>query len=303
MAQPARQSARPSRHEHLDIPDLRILPVEALVLHEHADEKRVARLAARLRTDGYLKNPPIVAPMPGSDRYVVLDGANRTSAVQLMGCPHVVAQVVEYAPPHVQLTTWYHLIAGREPKTFLEEIRAVKGLKAQPVPFTLARTMLASRSILSYLVLPPREDRSKSEVYMLGDTEGDNQQGLQNSTVLLNAMVDTYKSDPQVAIHRVNTDELDELMDYYDDVSGLVVFPPYSPEDILKLAEAGTKVPTGITRHIISHRALRINIPTNMLSSSDSLEEKNAWLHEQLKRKLAANEIRLYQESTYLFDE
>jgi len=44
-------------------------------------------------------------------------------------------------------------------------------------------------------------------------------------------------------------------------------------------------------------------VPLAFLCGDDSLEEKNAWWHEQLKAKLAANEIRLYQESTYLFDE
>lgn len=303
MTQQANNTARSMRGEHLDIPDLRILPVEDLVLHEYADEKRVARLAARLQSDAYLKNPPIVAPIPGTERYVVLDGANRTSAVQRLGFPHIVAQVVEYNSPHVHLTTWYHLITGKEPAMFLSEIRDVRGLKAQPVPLDAARTRLAGRSVLSYMVIPAREERDRPEVYTLGDTEGDNQQGLQNSTALLNAMVDTYKSNPHVAIHRVNTDELDDLMDYYDEVSGLVVFPAYKPVDILKLAEAGTKVPTGITRHIISNRALRINMPTELLSRDSTLEEKNAWLHEQIKRKLASNEIRLYQESTYLFDE
>ena len=62
-------------------------------------------------------------------------------------------------------------------------------------------------------------------------------------------------------------------------------------------------MPTGITRHISSHRALRVNVPVAFLCSGDRLEKKNAWWHEQLKAKLAANEIRLYQESTYLFDE
>ena len=34
-----------------------------------------------------------------------------------------------------------------------------------------------------------------------------------------------------------------------------------------------------------------------------TLEEKNAWWHDQVKRKLEGNELRLYQEFTYLFDE
>ena len=71
----------------------------------------------------------------------------------------------------------------------------------------------------------------------------------------------------------------------------------------MELAERGKFVPTGITRHIISHRALRVNVPIALLCGDDPLEEKNEWWHEQIKSKLALNQIRLYQESTYLFDE
>src|SRR5207244_4037702 len=112
-----RSSRRQERSggEQLDIPDLRLLPAESLVLHEHADEKRVARLESRLRTDSFLKNPPVVAPIPGTDRYVVLDGANRTSAIARIGCPHVMVQLVDYKADRVQLQTWHHRIAGPEP--------------------------------------------------------------------------------------------------------------------------------------------------------------------------------------------
>jgi hypothetical protein len=279
--------------------------VEALVLHEHADNKRVARLEERLREEGYLKNPPMVAPIPNTGRYVVLDGANRTTAIERMGIPHILAQVVNYRSPQVELYTWHHLITGREPATFLEEIRGVHGLLVRPASLDAARAALAQRSILAYIITPDGTD-SRPAVYTVDAADaapGSERPSPQSSTLLLNAMVDTYKNDPMVAIHRVNTDLLEELLPYYDEVSGLIVFPPYTPDDILHLAQTGTKVPTGITRHIISPRALRVNIPLSVLSSEDSLEAKNAWWHEQVKRKLAANEIRLYQEPTYLFDE
>ncbi len=287
--------------------------MEVLVLHEHADEKRVARLEERLLQDGYLKNPPVVAPLlgpgpdsgPGTGRYVVLDGANRTCAIKRMGVPHVLVQVVDYRPPQVELYTWHHLITGRDPATFLDEIREVKGLTVQHTSLEEARAALARRSILAYIVVPvmPPDRAGQPAVYTVDGVNGTERHNPHDSTALLNAMVDTYKGDPQVAIHRVNTDVLEELVPYYDDVSGLVVFPPYTPDDIMRLAQAGSKVPTGITRHIIRPRALRVNIPVTLLNSDRTLEDKNAWWHEQLKRKLAANEVRLYQEPTYLFDE
>lgn len=294
-------AGRAARKEHFDIPDLRILPARLLVLHEHADSKRVARLEARLQRDGFLKNPPIVAPIPGTARYVVLDGANRVSALMSMGSPHVLAQVVDYRSDNVQLYTWHHLITGRTPATFLDEIRNVRGIAVQEAPLEVAREALAAKMALAYLVVP--DEQAATHVYLIDGVPGTDHHGTETSTALLNGMVDTYKGDPHVTIHRVSTDNLDELVEYYDEVSGLVVFPPYTPDDILKLATTGMVVPTGITRHIISPRALRVNMPISILMSDEPLEQKTAWWHDQLKRKLAANEMRLYQESTCLFDE
>src|SRR3954454_2232212 len=179
---------------HLDIPDLRLLPAQLLVLHEHADEKRVARLEARLRTDGFLKNPPIVAPIPGTTRYVVLDGANRTSAIARIGCPHVLVQLVDYKSDEVQLQTWHHLISGREPATFLQEITRVEGLTLQPAPRKAARQALAQRAILAYIVLPASPPGGAPSVYMVDGIPGTDHHGTETSTALLNSMVDTYKS-------------------------------------------------------------------------------------------------------------
>jgi len=289
--------------EHIHMPDLRLLPAEDMVLHEHADEKRVLRLQARLQADGFLKNPPIVASISGTGKYVVLDGANRTSAVKRMGFPHILVQVVDYHSDQVRLQTWHHLITGRKPDNFLNEIAKVPGLTLQPMPLEEARAALQSRNILAYIAVPVDGEPAGSAVFAVDGIPGTEHHGTYTSNALLNSLVDTYKDDPEVEIHRSSTDDVNELVGYYDEVSGLVVFQPYKPQDIIKLAQAGTKVPTGITRHIISYRALRVNVPVSLLSSPEPLEQKSAWWHEQIKRKLAANEVRLYQESTYLFDE
>ncbi|MEO8287549.1 MAG: ParB N-terminal domain-containing protein [Chloroflexota bacterium] len=289
--------------DHINMPNLRLLPTEALVLHEHADEKRVARLETRLSTDGFLKNPPIVAPIPGTERYVVLDGANRTSAVARLGSPHVLVQLVDYNSNAVQLSTWHHLITGRKPDDFLRAIAPVPGLALQPVSLEIARAALRLRTILAYVAVPMGNAQRGSTVFAVDGMPGTDHHNTIASNALINSLVDTYKDGQEVTIHRSNSDNVDELIDYYDNVAGLVVFQPYTPADILALAEAGTKVPTGITRHIINPRALRVNVPMSLLSGPESLEEKNAWWHEQFKSKLAANEVRMYQESTYLFDE
>lgn len=87
-------------------PDLRILPLKLLVEHEFSDKQRTMPLANRLEAEGVLKNPPIVTPIgDGDQRFVVLDGANRTTALSSLGYPHVLAQVVRYQEPIITLTT------------------------------------------------------------------------------------------------------------------------------------------------------------------------------------------------------
>jgi hypothetical protein len=70
------------------------------------------------------------------------------------------------------------------------------------------------------------------------------------------------------------------------------------------LASNGHKLPTGITRHVIPGRALRVNLPLSMLMDKESTTEgKNERLRVWASQKLARLEIRYYQESTFLFDE
>src|SRR3990172_164351 len=76
-------------HFQHELPDLRILPIDHLLLHEEHDAQRSQPLGARLAADGVLRNPPVVAPLPGEDRFVVLDGANRVTALAVLNIPHI----------------------------------------------------------------------------------------------------------------------------------------------------------------------------------------------------------------------
>ena len=79
--------------EGQSLPDLRIVPRAQVHLHEDTDPARVQRLVRDLRADGILRNPPIAAPL-APDGFVVLDGANRTSALLALEAQMVLLQVV-----------------------------------------------------------------------------------------------------------------------------------------------------------------------------------------------------------------
>ena len=275
-------------------PDLRILPIELLVEHEFNDAQRTKPLAQRLDAEGLLKNPPVATPLGGDDpRYVVLDGANRVTALNLLKCPHILVQRVPYEEPQVTLTTWHHVIVGMNPKSLTAELTNLEGVDLILTDGLRARAGLARREFLMYVI------RADGEVFAARPDTPEREVPTRNQ--LLNDLVDTYKD--RSTLHRVMTEDLDEVKQLYPEMAGLVIFPQYDTSEVLELAQVGELLPAGLTRHLIQGRALRINYPLSELKAGDSLEAKNLRLREWLLEKLATKEVRFYGETTYLFDE
>jgi hypothetical protein len=237
-----------------------------------------------------LKNPPVVTAIPGSDAYVVLDGANRAVAFVSMQIPHVVAQMVSYQDSGVELDTWYHVVAGMEIDDFEDALTQVTGLHLQACSLEQARQALENHQAAAYIV-------SAQGVRMVSNTTN----SLRHDTRLLNGLVSAYRG--KANIYRASNDIWEKQQPYYPDITALVIFPRLTPADIIAAAQTGNKIPTGITRHIIPHRALNINIPLDILQADWSQESKDEWLHEWLMERMSANAIRFYSESTFSFNE
>lgn len=272
------------------LPDLRMLPTKKLIPHEEVDPRRVERLCLRLQAERLLKNPPVVASIPDTERYVILDGANRTMALLAMGIPHVVAQVVDYQNPEIILDTWYHVVSGLDIQEFEDELTQVTGLCLEQCSLSEARQALESCLAAAYIVCADgvRKVLNTREV-------------VSHDTRLLNRLVQAYKG--KADIYRASNDIWEIQAPYYPHITALVIFPRLTPQDIIEAARSGEKVPTGITRHIIPQRALNINIALEILESDLPEARKDAWLQEWLMERMAANAIRYYSESTFSFNE
>ena len=220
-----------TRHK-TDVPELLIVPADALLLHEDVDVRRVEPLVERLQTDGLLKNPPIAASVAAGGsagdgrRYVILDGANRTTALWKLGAPHHLVQVVDYG--EVELDTWGHLVTGIRPESFAQSL-AKTGLDLGLATPQSARERLAHREIAASIANP------KGDVFALP--------GGASETQVLHRLTSIYNG--QSTIHRVTTDNLAELLPYHEGVAALIRFPRYTPDEILHLASNGHKLPTG----------------------------------------------------------
>ena len=274
------------------LPHLEILPVEKLVLHEYHDHQRTPPIIRSIKEDGMLRNPPIVVPLTDdSGRFMVLDGANRITALRDMGVPHTIVQIVQADDPGLELTPWNHVIWGTRPDILLDWARTVPSLNLLPCnEENLFRGLLDIRS-LAILHL------ADGQIYTVYTQEIE----LVHRVKALNTLVNCYAK--RTSMDRTTNYTIEPLRSLYPDLSGLVLLPPYRVEDVLDLASQGQLMPTGSTRFTIAGRALHVKFPLGILENGQSLEQKRAWLQEWLKDSLSRRRVRYYAEPIFMFDE
>ncbi len=273
-----------------NLPTLRILPIESLILHEDHDSQRSQPLVQKLRAAGILRNPPIVMPLAdGSKRYMVLDGANRVTSLQEMEFPHIVAQVVEASNPNVNLQTWNHVIWGMNTRTLLNRLHKISEFEL--VKINTRKSMDAPKYVPVQIRLPD------GSLYYMKETPSD----LPVHIHTLHQIVNAYKLS--ASLDRTSQTLIDSFKPIYSDLTALLIFPTFKIKTILKLAAQHIVLPTGITRFTVSPRALHLNYPLHELSSGKPVEYKQAYLEEWIEDRMKHKSVRLYSEATFLFDE
>jgi hypothetical protein len=273
-----------------NLPNLRILPLNDLTLHEDHDRQRTLPLVAKLRAQGILRNPPIVMPLDdGTGRFMVLDGANRVTSLQEMEFPHIVAQVVQADDPHVNLQTWNHVVWSMSAKTLMAELRKIKGLEVVKVD--------THKSVDAPKYMPVQVRLPNEKLYMLVESPSE----LARHIRILHQIVNTYKT--RASLDRTSQTLVDSFNAIYPDLTALFVFPSFKIKTVLKLAGQNIVLPTGITRFTASPRALHLNYPLHELSSGKSIEYKSAYLQHWIQERIKNKGVRHYAEATFLFDE
>jgi hypothetical protein len=236
--------SHPSDLPETHLPDLRFVPTESILPHEQHDPQRLEPLVRKIREESALKNPPVVTVLSGNGtpdaRYVVLDGANRSTAARAAGFPHMVVQVVQYDDRHVRLTTWNHALSSYPHAELEPALGHIAGLRCARTDRLHARAMLARREALAWIHFD-----DDAVLALQGGTN------LQERNALLNQVVDTYRVHGR--FYRVEGDGLRQARSRHSDVTALAVFPHFEPAEILELAKSGDRLPC---RHHAPPRAL-----------------------------------------------
>jgi hypothetical protein len=268
---------------------LRIVRSETVRPHEIADATREQRIEQRLSADGTLRDPVMVGTVSSVDGYVLLDGTNRQQALQHLGLPSILVQVLDYADHHVvQLQTWCHL--ARLPiGDLVQEARTIHGIDVEALSPLEAVDALHGSASLAVLL-------ARGQRYALIRRANPTVSRAQQ----LRRLVDVYERGMvRVDCEPDAIEERAHALSDQGDCPTLVAFPPFTRSQVVTMAMEGALIPAGITHHVVlGGRALRVNVPLSMLAGDDSLDDANA----TLKQHLATLQPRQYLEPTILFD-
>lgn len=286
-------------------PELKIVPVKDIIIHEHFDKTRSPRLARIIEESGVLQDPPIVAVLD-KGKYVHLDGANRITVFQetdLLNCQHILVQIVDYFDPDsVKLSTWCHLTRQNE-DSFLSRLQST-GLVPLPMDWDAARALLSdNEDVLCCLFF-----RDGDVFGVKGGSDFESRVRSMNEVVrAYEGRIERDHFEPEQGECRT---QIKGLFEKHDDCNLVVSFPRFTPQQVVQIAarlatdeniESEIRIPSGITRHIVVEgRALRINFPLSVLKAEGmSLEAKNEVLKEFVRKK----KPRRYEEPTFMYDE
>lgn len=274
-------------------PDLRIIAIEQLLLHEHHDPQRSGPLVAKLKASESLINPPIVAPMKqtgegqsvGAEQFVVLDGANRTFAFNELQYPHILVQVVEYSAQQMTLDVWGHVISDLAVEDLLTDLRRLPNVEVGEGERDNMESMAACLL-------------TDGKQYVIRHTSED----IHKRNHSLSEIVQIYERN--AVLNRTTVRLFEEVLELFPKATGLMIFPRMTPDDVLTAARQQAYLPPGVTRHIVQGRAIQVNFPLTILRDLEmSTDEKNEMLHEWIQQKLAKRRVRYYAEATYQFAE
>lgn len=255
------------------LPLLRVVPLESIRGHEEIDPLRVERLVDRIEAEGIQVNPMICCHAPDGE-LILLDGATRTESLRRIGLRHAVVQVVD--PEEVTLETWHHVV--RECSE--DEVLAAVSKRSE--------ITLTEEEGTPGLYL-----RSGGHRMVMGVGISPN--------ATLSSLVRSYVGSWRVS--RVHDPAPDQVTWAFPDWSAVVRFPTLSLEDVMKAAISDDLLPAGITRFLVNERALRLNVPLDLLRAGGDIEDKQAALDGLLGERARNGRIRRYEETIFILDE
>lgn len=270
---------------------LEVIKIDDILVHEELDPSNSKELVNFLKKGQTLSNPIIVAAL-GGKKYIQLDGMNRIYSFKTLGLKTITAQIVDYNnQEEIELSSWLHIFKG-DLKKFLDFIQLDKSMVvSQGKMDQVGHRFIKEKDFGRLCTLVT----NKKEVFFI--STGDN---FSEKIKRLNYLVSFYKNNLSRGTlpYTLNHDSIKLFFRQYPDDNIAVIFPTFTPQQIIECAKSGVLLPTGITRHLVKGRVLNINLPLSIFNEKKSLKEQN----EEQDKILLKKRSRLYEEATINFE-
>jgi hypothetical protein len=102
---------------------------------------------------------------------------------------------------------------------------------------------------------------------------------------------------------RTMIEDIRNLDGLYNQLAGLMIYPQFKIAEVISFCADDRLLPAGVTRFIVSPRALRVNYPLAYLAGDRPLEQKREQLKSFIQERLEKKGVRIYTETTVLYDE
>jgi hypothetical protein len=186
---------------------------------------------------------------------MVLDGANRVTSMKQMGLPHLLVQIVDPKSDGLSLETWNHVLWNIDPDRLLEEIEAI-----EEISVVQNEDSRFTSNSLAIIVMP--DHRRFSLITTTPNTRSE----------VITKLVQMYS---QLArFDRTMIEDIDRLDGFYRRIGGLIIYPPFQISEVIQFSEEEKLLPAGITRFVVSPRALRINYPLDFCRPTNRWKTK-----------------------------
>jgi hypothetical protein len=276
----------------VELPTIRVIPISSALIHESLILEKVHRLASIIESDGIQKNPIIVSPVEGGARHLVIDGIHRAEALRELGCVSVVASLVVYADPSIELGGWSRAFLAAPAEEVLALFEGASGSKPRRrEPGEAARDVSAREATFGLALRDGRAFAFPASGF-----------DLERWAALDRAVVEGA-AERGIACRPVADDEGSDVFARDEDVTSLCLRPVLTKGEVVRMALAGTPVPADTTRHIIQNRPLGLNTPLGLLKAHVPVDVATKILEAEVQNRWTKGAIRHYPDSVYIYDE
>ena len=248
---------------------LEIRETKAILPHEQVVSYNLKRLKEAMLNIGHVVDPLIVDKKTGT----VLDGHHRLKVLEIIECPQIVCQTVDYMSDEIKVGTWYPSLDITADALF-----NLDSLKHEKVDYEVGKEAVTNL---------------KSPFMVVTKDEGCHLINPGNYKLMEMVEEQNYVFS-LLKKHTVDYVPDQEISKLVSGGKSILYRRAYSKEEIIKTAAGHTPLPPKSTRHLIPGRIIRLNMKLGWLHRPKEEAEKE--LHQMLNIRVYSGNVRKYYE-------